>query len=198
MFERHFINEELSDKELFSLIQKGNKKAFTVVYNRYNKLLYTLAYRYLVDQSMAEDAVQYVFVKLWESHGRLDVLVSLKNYLYTMTKNYVLNQIRNQNSAVLHNYKIYQSSNLEDYEDGISKAMEDEEMLERLYSAVYSLPEQKKQVTLLKLEGKFSNQEIADKMNISVNTVKTHYAQTLKMLKGSLSKLLILIGVILF
>ena len=52
----------IADDELFARVQKGDEKAFTIVYGRYNKLIYVLAYRYLLDKARAEDVVQYVFV----------------------------------------------------------------------------------------------------------------------------------------
>lgn len=189
--------DALSDKELSSLIQKGSKEAFTCAYERYNKQLYALSFRYLMDKSMAEDAVQHVFVKLWEFHSHLEVSISLKNYLYTMTKNYVLNQIRSQKSIIAHNYKMSQSEYIQTYEDNLSEAIENKEILAHFYNAINKLPEQKRMVCLMKLEGKFSNQEIADQMNISINTVKTHYAQSLKILKQHLEKILAIIYIIL-
>jgi len=192
------ITDDLSDKELFSLLQRGNREAFTIIYQRYNKILYTLSYRYLMDAAMAEDAIQHVFVKIWEYHENLDVSLSLKNYLYTMTKNYILNQIRNNNNAIRHNYQMLQSGNVQIYEQSLQEVMENEEKLKLFYEAINRLPEQKRMICLMKLEDKFSNQDIADKMNISINTVKTHYAQALKILKKYLERIFIVIFIILF
>jgi len=198
MSKRNLEIENLSDDKLFILIKQGDKAAFTVIYNRYNKMLFALSHRYLMDLSMAEDAVQHVFVKLWEYHKSLDISLSLKNYLYTMTKNYILNQIRNRNNAIQHNYKMYQNENLQVYEDNLHEAIENKETLTLFYNAIDRLPEQKKIICLMKLEGKFSNQEIAEKLNISINTVKTHYSQALKLLKQHLGRFLFAVFIILF
>lgn len=74
------------DEKLFALIEQGDERAFTQAYERYHKLLYVLAYRYLMSPDMAEDAVQHVFTRLWEFRSELRVGISLKNYLFTMTK----------------------------------------------------------------------------------------------------------------
>ena len=55
---------ELNDEALFALIEKGDERAFTQAYDRYHKLLYVLAYRYLMNVNMAEDVVQHVFLSL--------------------------------------------------------------------------------------------------------------------------------------
>jgi len=59
-----------------------------------------------MNADMAEDVVQHVFARLWEFRSELHVGISLKNYLFTMTKNHVLNLIRNENSAISKNYEI--------------------------------------------------------------------------------------------
>ena len=149
------------DEKLFSFIEKGDKGAFTQAYDRYHKLLYVLAYRYLMNADMAEDVVQHVFARLWEFRSELHVGISLKNYLFTMTKNHVLNLIRNENSAISKNYDM--------------------------------LPPQKRSICLMKVKEELTNQEIAERMNLSVNTVKTHYSEALKMLRIHLSKMLIIV-----
>lgn len=93
-------------------------------------------------------------------------------------ENHVLNEIRNNNSALEKNYEIVQSS--PEYEDELLAKIEEKDMMEHFYQAIEHLPEQKRQVCLYKLKGNLSNQEIADKMSISVPTVKTHYAQAIK------------------
>lgn len=176
-----------SDEDLLVLLGKGNEEAFTAIYERYHKLLYVLAYKYLKGTFAAEDAVQQVFLKLWESRDLLQVQVNLRNYLFTMMKNHVLNEIRNNYSAIEKNYEIVQSS--PEYEDELLMKIEERDMMEHFYQAIEQLPEQKRQVCLFKLRGDLSNQEIADQMNISVPTVKTHYAQAVKMLRIRFEKL---------
>lgn len=102
-------------------------------------------------------------------------------------ENHVLNEIRNNNSALEKNYEIVQSS--PEYEDELLAKIEEKDMMEHFYQAIEHLPEQKRQVCLYKLKGNLSNQEIADKMSISVPTVKTHYAQAIKILRTHFERL---------
>lgn len=55
-----------SDEDLLTSLRQGSEDAFTVIYERYHKLLYVLAYKYLKSTYSSEDAVQQVFLKLWE------------------------------------------------------------------------------------------------------------------------------------
>lgn len=196
MNQKDFTESELSSKLLFSRIVLGDKIAFTEAYNQYNKLLYTVAFKYFMNEEMAQDTVQHVFAKLWESRSTIVVSTSLKNYLFTMTKNHILNVIRNQNTALQKNYEIAQTSEI--IEDNLIKRIEQSEMYEHFYAAIENLPTNKREICLLKIREELSNQEIADKMQLSVNTVKTHYSESIKLLKKSLSHLIFLIVLITF
>ncbi len=182
---------ELNDEALFALIEKGDERAFTQVYDRYHKLLYVLAYRYLMNANMAEDVVQHVFSRLWEFRTELRVGISLKNYLFTMTKNHVLNLIRNENSAIAKNYEMAQSAPA--YEDNLIEDLEKKELMSNFYKAVDMLPVQKREICLMKVREELTNQEIAERMKLSVNTVKTHYSEALKLLRVHLRKMLIIV-----
>ena len=180
-----------TDDELLILLQKGNERAFTAIYERYHKLLYVLAYKYLKDNDTAKDAVQQIFLKLWESRSLFSIHINLRNYLYTMLKNHLLNEIRNNYTALEKNYELAQETI--EYENEILSKLEEKEMTEQLYRAIDSLPEQKKAVCLYKLKDSLSNQEIAEKMQISIPTVKTHYSQAIKLRREHFDKLLILL-----
>ena len=170
------------DHALFLLIKKRDKDAFAAVYQKYHRYLYSLAVKYLKDAQLAEDAVQYVFVKLWETTKNIEIEINLKNYLYTMTKNYILNTIRDHKEEISLSYANAQIDI--PGQDDIIKALEDKQMRSILYQGVESLPPQKKEVCLRKLETTDSNQQIADKMGISVHTVKSHYQESVKILRS--------------
>lgn len=141
---------------------------------------------------MAEDVVQHVFSRLWEFRSELRVGISLKNYLFTMTKNHVLNLIRNENSAIAKNYEMAQSAS--PYEDSLIEKLEKKELMSSFYKAVDMLPAQKRDICLMKVQEELTNQEIAERMNLSVNTIKTHYSEALKLLRIHLSKMLIIVA----
>ena len=181
-----FVKFKQSDGELLILLRSGEADAFTALYERYHRLLYVLAYKYLKDRDASEDAVQQVFLKLWEARSFMEPNMNLRNYLYTMLKNLVLNEIRDRNSAVEKNYEMAQCSS--SYEDELFHKIEEKDMMSRLYEAIDRLPEQKRKVVWYKLRGNLRNQEIAERLGISIPTVKTHYAQAIKMLRAQFER----------
>ena len=179
------------DQALFLLIKKRDREAFTILYYKYHAYLYSVAFRYLKDEDMAADTVQHVFIKLWETTKALNIDINVKNYLYTMTKNHILNQIRDNKETVSLNY-INAQQEIKDKSD-IVQLMEEQQTIDVLHKGINSLPPQKRRVCQLKLEEGITNQNIADEMGISIHTVKTHYRESLKMLRDYLQKIQMLL-----
>ena len=82
------------------MIEQGDEGAFTQAYERYHKLLYVLAYRYLMSSDMAEDVVQHVFSRLWEFRSELTCGNQPKELSLYDDKNHVLNLIRNETARL--------------------------------------------------------------------------------------------------
>jgi RNA polymerase sigma-70 factor (family 1) len=183
----NFSTIENEDHALFLLIKKGDKDAFVAIYHKYHPYLYSLALRYLKNVEAAEETVQHVFVKLWESVRHIEIEINLKNYLYTMTKNYILNYFRDNKKTVSINYVNAQEEILD--EDDFLTLLEEMQLLEILKQGIENLPTRKKEVCEMKMEGNVSNQEIADRMGISIHTVKSHYQEAIKMLRNYFHKM---------
>ena len=176
----HISGTAADECELFERIRGGDEQAFTLVYERYHGMLYSLALRMIKQTGAAEDAVQYVFVRLWELRGGLSVTVSLRNYLYTMTKNYLLN-----NGRVLEqSYVIAQLRQQQD--DTLAQYIESRDIDRRLGEAIDRLPRQQRAVIMMKRDG-CSNREIAEQLNLSVRTVDKHLELALKELRKYLN-----------
>lgn len=183
----NFSTIENEDHALLLLIKKGDKDAFVAIYHKYHPYLYSLALRYLKNVEAAEETVQHVFVKLWESVRHIEIEINLKNYLYTMTKNYILNYFRDNKKTVSINYVNAQEEILD--EDDFPTLIEEMQLLEILKQGIENLPTRKKEVCEMKMEGNVSNQEIADRMGISIHTVKSHYQEAIKMLRNYFHKM---------
>jgi len=159
---------------------RGDESAFTQIYQRFWPVLYTVAQRYLKDDEMAKDAVQHVFMQLWEYKNDLALDTNLKNLLFTMTKNHLVNVIRHNNMVIQKNYEWAQMN--ESNETWLEK-MQNEGKLQILEQCIETLPEQKRRILHFKLDEHLSNQEIADAMGVSIQTVKNQYTSALKLLR---------------
>lgn len=186
--------QKKSDIDLLVLLKIGDKNSFNEIYNRYRDKMYTLAFRYIKDREESADIVQKVFVKIWVMHAELNSSINIKSYLYTMTRNALLNYIRDNTSRLKHNYMILQQKGDEDdiYELAARKSA-----VRELLMAIKKLPMQQQKVAMYRCEG-FSNMEISKKMNLSLNTINTHYKQCLINLKKELGSILYIVLYLIF
>ena len=146
-------------------------------------MLYSLALR-MIKQTGAAEAVQYVFVRLWELRGGLSVTVSLRNYLYTMTKKLPPELYP---PTVLEQSVIAQLRQQQD--DTLAQYIRKPRYRPASGRAIDRLPRQQRAVIMMKRDG-CSNREIAEKLHVSINTVKTHYADGLRSLRLSIGPII--------
>ena len=181
------------DQKLYDDLRRGKEYAFAAVFERYNRLLYTIAYRFLKSEEEAEDAIQYLFMKLWEQRTNFSFESGIRSLLFTILKNYILNELRHR-SLVFE--KLYEMAQQVNDEDDFLTQFENGELGKFLRVAIDKLPPQKQKICWWKIEYGLSNQEIADRMGITVPTVKSHYTQAIKALRNEIESLIIWFPVI--
>lgn len=172
------------DRDLNAELKKGNEDAFALLFSRYGRMIYALAFRYLKSEEDAEDAVQYTFMTLWSKRSSLTFGDNVGNLLYTILKNHVLNELRHRN-IVMENAWLTAQEN-EEADDSFIKQMEKKNQWELLLSAISDLPVRKRDICMLKIIKGMSNKEIAGQLDIKVSTVKVHYNQAIRMLRKAL------------
>lgn len=177
---QYSMDNVTADILLAKRIAEGDYVAFRLAYDKYAGILYSVAMKFLKDESLASNAVQTVFVRLWENRSRIAVNISLRNYLYTSVKHFVMNYMRDRNSELRRNYRYAQM--LEENRGDLENKIEKEERFRKIADATEKLPEQQARVVRLKSSG-LSNEEIARELGITVSTVKYHYNEALQRLR---------------
>jgi len=178
---------ELEDKNLMLLVAEGDREAFTCLYHRYFYYLFTLAMRYIKDESEAEDVLQQVFIKLWQMRDSGAIKDNVRGYLFAMTRNSIMNYVRDKNRLLQRNYRL--SQEIGEEEQDIWVMADKEDLISEMKKAIEALPPQQKRIANLRCEG-LSNQEIASRLHLSLNTVNSHYTKGLKALKTALGALM--------
>jgi RNA polymerase sigma-70 factor, ECF subfamily len=85
---------EPSDHQLMERTARGDREAFSALIRRHQRLVLSVAYRFLSDRSQAEDAGQEVFLRLWKHAARYRPDTAIEAYLRTLTVNYCLDMRR--------------------------------------------------------------------------------------------------------
>lgn len=145
----------------------------------YTRLCY-FAHKLIGNKEDAEDIVQDAFVAYWKKQTDFDNEPSIKSFLYLTVKNACLNVIRHENVAK----RFAESQDTTSLEDEkITDQIIRSEVAGEIYTAITALPPGCRQVlTLAYFEG-LKNDEIAQELDISVNTVKTQKARALQLLR---------------
>lgn len=144
--------------------------------------------QYHPDEEQVCDLLQDIWMKLWEKKETYINEASFKTYLYRTVRNRMLNFIRDQK---INEERLSQLS-FEESEDAIINKIIESEIYALINEAFSELPDSCKRVYLESLKGA-SQKEIAEKLNISINTIKKHINNANHYLKKRLENILSLL-----
>ena len=179
----------MTESELILKLKNGSNKAFEELYAMYAGRLFSFCYKYIKTKQEAEEIVEDVFVKLWIKRETIDEEKSLSGLLFTISRRQLINAYRARvNSNLFADYveQVYEQHDPVAYEDFVGK----------LEKAIDNLPStQSKVVRMSKFEC-LKNKDIAERLNLSEQTVKNQLSIALSTLKkeiGDVSPMLFLL-----
>jgi len=169
--------------DLFKAVAESDEKAFEQLYKLYFPRLYSFALKIINDSDLAKDTVQNVFIQLWETRKTFRH-EHPEAFLYKMVRNASLNYVRHL--KVVDNLKSKIKDQLLGEELYYIDLVGDEpylliekELQEKVSEVMNSLPEKCRIVfRMSRIEG-LKNQEIADRLNISLKAVEKHISKAL-------------------
>ncbi|KAA5546440.1 RNA polymerase sigma-70 factor [Adhaeribacter rhizoryzae] len=162
-----------------------------LLFRQYYAGLCKSLYRILRDDSLAEDIVQEVFLKVWEIREQLQMNEAIQSYLYRSCYNTALNflkkQKQNTDMAILE---------VVPGEDSAEKSLDFAETESQIFAAIEALPPKTRLVFSLSRFEELSYKEIADRLDISIKSVEKHMGIALQRLRENLREYLV--GLLLF
>ena len=180
-----------NEKEVLELLAKGSSQGFAHLFERYRPRIYSVAMRFLKSTELADEVVQDVFVKIWKGREGLVRIHNFEAYLFTMTRNLIFDGLKRLAEEAEAKKDLARSV---PYAEGADHSMIEKQYEELLQEAVDLLPPKQRQVfRLAKVEG-LSHQAIAEQLQISKLTVKTHMAKALQTIRQNLQHHIITIG----
>ena len=170
----------MNDIIALTSLQKGDREAFNTLFIKYAPKLYFFVQKYFNGQIEAEEVVQYVFLKIWETRERIDSSKSFNTYIIAIAKHIIFDYLRHEAiKRKFDNYMVRSSKHASDLEDEIAE----KNMKEYLWECIEALPFQQKNILLLKSRG-YDNDEIAKRLQLSKRTVETHINRAIKYLRS--------------
>ena len=162
---------------------EGYKSLFETLY----PTLCLFANKYLNDMDTSKDIVQEVFIKIWEKQPAFTNHNTTKAYFYTTVKNHCLNYLKSKHYKTIVNATPLDLS-IQQSEDHFFSEMVTAETYALLYKAIEKLPKKSAKVISLSLN-KYTNNEIAEELNITPSTVRTQKSLAYQKLKILLAPL---------
>ena len=169
------------EQELLVQLSRGNQAAFEKIYYLYSSELLSKLIKLVKSETVAQEILQDVFLKIWDNHKKIDADKSFRSFLFKIAENKTYDFFR----KTARDNKLKESllkAALPEYESIETKIFASEN-LEILEHAIKSLPPQRQVVfRLSKIEGK-SYDEIAEKLGITPSTISDHIVKATKTIR---------------
>jgi len=159
-------------------LRDRNMEVFQQLYLTYSEDLFLLAFRWVKDENLAKDLVHNLFVHLWEKGATLTITGNVRHYLYRAVTNRAINELKRQSRHVSEDILQWQADPASLYETADYILLQKE-----MIQLVQGLAPRCREIFLLSRVNGLEPSEIADKLNITLNTVYFQLSVALKHLR---------------
>ena len=187
LFKKNY--DTYSDEDLMLLFQKGDKKAFEKIYDKYSNNIVNFFYKKLwQDREKAEDRAQDIFTKIIHNPNSFDATKNFKTWLFTIAYNMCKNEYKRHEIRQNTSYDIKDDYSGADQNDLGDKQLDRHNFNDRLKEELKQLNEKHSTVFSLRHDEGLSMKEIAEILEISEGTVKSRLHYTTKHLAEKLAE----------
>jgi RNA polymerase sigma-70 factor (ECF subfamily) len=179
----------LDDLFIAKRIKEGDIKIFEQVFRTFYTPLHFYALSITGHTANAEDIVQDLFYTLWKEREKINILYSLKSYLYKAVRNRSLQFIEKQKTRNHANHRIA-THHIEGTATNPQSLLEYNELDELLQKCMKKLPERRQYIFQLhRFDGK-KYAEIAGSLGLSIKTVEAEMSKALKLVSKEIERYL--------
>jgi len=177
------------ESELLQNVSTGSTEAFRRLYYLWEPALSSFLFQITKSKELTAEIVQDVFLKIWMTRETLQEIKNFKAYLFVISKNQAINALK-KSILELEKFKIF-ADNPHLYEEEVDEKKEYQYSL--IDEAIDQLPARQKEVFLLHRYERMTYQEIADRLGIGKESVKSHLSIGIKAVKSNLQSKISLI-----
>jgi len=183
------ILQHTPDTELWQLVRKGSLPAYGEIYERYWETLYERAYWRLYDKSAAKDIVQEVFIACWQKREEIQITESVVAYLRVAVRFKILNYLKSEQAR--EKYRLLAGRELPEITHATEESIAGADLQASYQRELQRLPEKMRQLFIDSRDHGLSIREIAEKHDLSEQTVKNQLSTALKKLRTGLGNFLL-------
>lgn len=168
--------------ELWRNVRSGKEKALSELFCVSYSWLFKYGYRIIPREAFVKDAIQELFLILWEKRASINEARSVRSYLCSSLRRLIFRRMRKQNNRTKRNYRYNQhhAEELQNREELIIRFEDDQEKERRLSLAIGSLSDRQKEAIFLKYYDGLTNTEIARIMDINKQSVYNHVSAAIR------------------
>lgn len=176
---------------LLKELSEGSRTAFDWLFIRYQPKVVAFLKACTGDEEQARDIAQDIFFNIWKDRAKLSEVRSFEGYLFQMARFSVYNYY--DHLDVVKKYVEEGKTRTEVTDAGPEEKLKERQIRARIAETVRSMPQRRREIFVMSRWGGYSNDEIAERLNISKRTVENHLTAAQSVLRRTLKYLLCVI-----
>jgi RNA polymerase sigma-70 factor (family 1) len=175
---------QYDDKALFSQIAEGDEKAFTELFHTYTPKLLPFVFKLTRNEHLAQEMIQETFLKLWVNRAALVNVNEPASWIFRIAANVSVTFLRKQSNRE----RLLNAVKPDEASDTVVDKLQTKELTLIINKAVEALPDRRKEIYRLSREQGLNHQQIAEKLQLSTNTVANQIGISLKFIREFINK----------
>lgn len=189
--------ESANDEHLMALLCDGQDQALAELVGRYQNDVFRFCLHYVKDVEVAKEQSQETFLRVFKARERFDTSRRFKPWMLCIARNLCLNELKRKKTVLMETLEEYVSSAREDSgellkapADGADEFMMSEERRVALMAVLDTLPDDAREIVVLRYFEQMSAREIAEVVDSTEGAVRTRLHRSLKQMRGPCETLL--------
>lgn len=189
-------NAAISDTDLIAGFQSGKEDAFTRIYGRLYERLYWYGRKFIPEEQEVEDMIADAFIQAWRKREEFATVESVSMFLHVAVRNQCLNLIKRRQMKSVRHAEIMAALEAQEPGDFYLEQLQ-AELMRRIFEQVDKLPVQLKEVFMLSYQDGLKPAQIAERLNLNVQTIKNRKVSALKVLRAAVNHEPLLLAIVL-
>ena len=185
------VELQKGSSRLLKELSEGSRTAFDWLFIRYQPKVVAFLKACTGDEEQARDIAQDIFFNIWKDRAKLSEVRSFEGYLFQMARFSVYNYY--DHLDVVKKYVEEGKTRSEVTDAGPEEKLKERQIRARIAETVRSMPQRRREIFVMSRWGGYSNDEIAERLNISKRTVENHLTAAQSVLRRTLKYLLCVI-----
>lgn len=178
------MNDKFNLQKILKELSKDEESALEELFSYYYPRLHVFSLSFLKLEQGIDDIIQEVFIRIWENRKNIKDPATFNSYIYTITRNLLLNELRSHLNQKNLKDEIRKLSTAQEYEN--LDQVQYQDLKNRVEDIIKELPERQNEIFVLSRTEGLSHKEIASKLQITTKTVEYHISGAIRTLKVKL------------